>query len=210
MSGYLLVGQRGEPRADGMVERKRQPGGDRVGQFDRVFGQLFQEERVALAERADLPPGVGRQTHRRRHRGVDQSERGGLVERFELEMKRAVAAPDVAQRRVQWVTAVDVLAAIRPDEANAEIRQGGRDEAQEVETSGIGPMQILEHQQRRLFGAESHERLAGGLEHPALLQILVVGRLDDRQTEGRHEGAQRRAQVRCRRRRRLEDREHRL
>ena len=128
--------------------------------------ELLGEERVALRA------GDDRVRQRRRQRGVgasrEQRRQLLVLERPELEHERRARAPDAVGEPAHALGRRRLVRAVGREQQDPPVVEVVREEDDEIERRGVGPVQILEHEQHGCGGravGEQRERL---LEHAQL------------------------------------------
>ena len=135
--------QRLQPQAQHLAQAARQ----RAGGASRGGQQLLREERVALAARMQPRDelGIGRASEDPRDLRRELSGREGL----ELDPLDQLAALLLGQERTQRVAAVQLVAAIGADDQQALVAQAAQQRGEELERRAIGPVEVLDDEQRR-------------------------------------------------------------
>ena len=125
---------------------------DRGGQLDAARGErLGHEERVAGRPAMQLG-------------GVDAVRRGELRDGLDRQRREPqpvgrVAARELAERDPQRVGAVELVVAVAGDEQRRDGRDATAEQAEHVERRLVGPVHVLEHDDRRLpLGELAQER----------------------------------------------------
>ena len=148
-------------RAAGELDRPR---------LDQRAPQLADQERVAVGEVADRGRELGRHEVGTRR---EPDELGHLVAREPGEAQpHDVVAAQVGERLRERLRHVGLGVAEGGDQEHA--RRPGPDEmAQEVERRGVGPVAVLEHEQRRPAPGHAREHVGDRRVEPVALRVGV-------------------------------------
>ena len=161
---------RGVELLDADHERVAQRHRQRAAAVDAGREQLLGEERVALAAGVQTVDEavVGRLAE-------DVLQRGGQLvaaQRLEGDAVDRRVALDLRQERPQWVAAMQLVEAVGQDHEDPLAAERAGEERDEGPGRGIGPVEILEHEDDRRLAAEAVEEGEHGLEEPALRRAV--------------------------------------
>ena len=175
-SGYrdFAPGRRGQPQhalrrlvqaGDALQQESRRPAGA-PRRSPRGGEELLGEEGVALRAGDDRV----RQRRRQRSLGASREQRRQLLalERAELEHERRAGAPDPVGKPAHALGRRGLIRAVGREQQNRPVVEVVREEDDEIERRGIGPVQILEHEQHRCGSCAVGEQRQRLLEHPQL------------------------------------------
>ena len=170
-------------------QQRRQPGGQRAPfgriaddergkQFLRVVGVAFGPGHdVVQLDRVDA-------AGRRRHQVLGQRRRqvlgqGRGVQRGEIDRGDAGQPEQLGHHGPERVAPVQVVGPVGADQRDPFPVQHAGKERDQVPGGGIGPVQVLEHQQHRGRGRELGEQAEHGAEHllPGQAGTVFVGSL---------------------------------
>ena len=149
---------------------------DRRGQLDAARGErLGHEERVPGRPAVQLG-------------GVDAVRRGELRDGLDRQRREPqpvgrVAARELAERDPQRVGAVELVVAVAGDEQRRDGRDAAAEQAQHVERRLVGPVHVLEHDDRRLAAGQlaqqrRGDRVGGGAVGDGLRELAAGDRGD--------------------------------
>ncbi len=159
-----------DPEQQRLAQARRQ----RAAAVDPGREQLLGEQRVALAAAVEAldhdplrlgPEDVGELT-------------GELleVEARQLDAAGALGALELDQQRPQRVAAVQLVGPVGRDDDDPLGPQAAGEEAEEGAGRVVGPVDVLDPEQRRALGAEPRDQLEEGVEEPPLrLAALALG-----------------------------------
>jgi len=164
--------QQAEPPRDQLPQQRRHGHGGQVREYPASRPllqhplpfegpqQLAQEEGVpfrALVEIAHQPPPV------RSAQGVarrDERPDSGRIERAQSEPGGARLAHEERYQRAERVAAPDLVGAVGGEGEERRVRQPARQDAQQIERGGVGPVEIIQQQDERLAGGECRQVVA--------------------------------------------------
>jgi hypothetical protein len=159
------LGRRVEPRG-ALQQHLAQATRQRAALVAGGGQQLLGEERVALGAGDDLV----RQRRRRQGVGASRQQRGQLLtlERAELDRQRRARAPHAIRQPAHALGRGEFVRAVGRQQQDPPVAQVVGEEDDQVQRGGIGPVQVLEHQQHRRSGRPLAQQLKRLLEHPQL------------------------------------------
>ena len=138
----------------GAVLGARRRGQELLGVVGVAFGPLH--------ERVEGGSGQGQRGVRRVGQDLGQGSGG---QRPEFDQRNHWQPEQLRDHAAQRVAAVQVVGAVRPDDRNALAVQHAGKESDQVARGGVGPVQVLDHQQDRAFGGQLGQQAERGAEH---------------------------------------------
>ncbi len=147
--------------------------------LDRALEQFLGEERIAVAGQRDRAPralGQGDPVER----FVDERLQFRATQRTEVDAGGAGRAHDASDRRRRGLRRIELVGAYRRDDEHAHALQRGPNVREEVERSGVRPMQILDDDHERAAGRE-----AGEMRRHRFELLALAGRGTQRERLGR-------------------------
>ena len=107
-------------------------------------GELLGEEGEALGAVVD---GMDQRARGRVAEHLRQQRRGaGFVERLERDLVEDAAAAQVAAQAPQRVFAREFVGAVRGDDQQGGVGEGGREVGEQLQGGRVGPVQVVEHE----------------------------------------------------------------
>lgn len=151
---------------DALQEEITQATGEFTAAVARGSEELLGEEGVALRA-GDDPVHHGR---RQGSAGTGREQRGQLVppERAELEHERRAGAPDPLRQPPHPPGRSGLVGPVGRKQQNRSVADVMREEDDQIEGRGIGPVQILQHKQHGRGSGGPSEQRQRRLEHPQL------------------------------------------
>ncbi len=150
------------------------------GLGQRVGAELLRREELLCEERVAVRA-VERARNEIRLRNIapdrgDQLRDLVAVEAGQIDARDRTRALELGEHRPQRVPPVQVIATERADDQHARVTQVAGEEHEEVTRGVIGPVQVLEEQQRRDAVAEANDRAEQVLEQrrPAVAGVVAA------------------------------------
>ncbi|MET3962191.1 hypothetical protein ABIE44_002125 [Marmoricola sp. OAE513] len=166
--------------------------GHRAARHGGRADELLDEERIALGARHDA--GDVRLAQRFGVQLLDQRPHVAGTERLELHPADPGHPAPLGSGAAQRVPSVQVVGPVRRDDRDRVLERAGEQEADQVAGGGVGPVDVLEHQQQRGGGRDPVEQSVHRVEQvtPSDRRRGVLLRALHRPTSGL-EGPQHRA-----------------
>ena len=155
--------QRRQARGEGRLAGGRPPESPGRGRQRRQ--QLLGVVGVPLGAGDDPVDGGGGQPPGRGVEGGQQLGQRGPGERAELDRLHRREPDQVGHQRAERVTTVEVVGAVGADHRHTFAVQHPQQEGEQVAGGGVGPVQVLQHQQDRGPGGQLGQQAEHGPEH---------------------------------------------